>query len=121
MDWTVQEVFKGIDFTNVWNLEELFVQAGITNKVFFMCTQVNGCMCGLKVKGISCCKRWVFQTDNPSLDGMLSQLQCGQKHRRINPFGKAPLKDTGKYPDPLGKLFVLSLMLRWSKDRDWVV
>ena len=86
-----------------------------------MCTQVNGCMCGLKVKGISCCKRWVFQTDNPSLAGMLSQLQCGKKHHSIKPLGKAPLKNTGKYPAPLGKLFVLSLMLRWSKDRHWVV
>ena len=86
-----------------------------------MCTPVNGCMCGLKIKGLPCCKRWVFQTDNPSLNGMLSKLQCGQKHQRIDPLGKAPLKDTGRYPEPLGKLFVLSLMLRWSKARDWVV
>ena len=34
---TVQEVFKGIDFTDVWNLDDLFVKAGVTNKVFFIC------------------------------------------------------------------------------------
>ena len=75
-----------------------------------MCTQVNGCMCGLKVKGISCCKRWVFQTDNPSLGGMLSQMQCRNEHERINPLGRQ-LTATGKYPVVLEKLFVVALML----------
>ena len=33
----VHEVFKHIDFTNVWNLDDLFAQAGVTQKVFFIC------------------------------------------------------------------------------------
>ena len=53
---TVQEVFKGIDFTDVWNLDELFVKASVTNKVFFICgyhihgtvaTVYDGKFCGL--------------------------------------------------------------------------
>ena len=33
----VHEVFKHIDFTKVCNLEDLFAQAGVTQKVFFIC------------------------------------------------------------------------------------
>ena len=84
-------------------------------------TTVNSCMVGMKVKGSPCCKRWVFQTDNPSLAGMLSQLQCKGQHPTIRYFGKGNLGSTGTYPGAFGKLFVLALMLRWDSDREWVV
>ena len=59
---TVQEVFKGVDFTNVWNLEELFVQAGITNKVFFICGfHIHG-TCATVHEGKFCGLDWYAQT-----------------------------------------------------------
>ena len=78
-------------------------------------------MVGMKIKGSPCCKRWVFQTDNPSLAGMLSQLQCKSEHKTIRYFGKAKLASTGMYPAAFGKLFVLAIMLRWTNDREWVI
>ena len=72
-------------------------------------------------------QRWLLiQTDNPSLAGMLSQLYCDRDHpasRTMAEQGRAAvnLTATETYPLGLGKLMVLALMLRWEKQRDWIV
>ena len=97
-----------------------------------MIQTVTGCICGMRLRERTCkryilsCKGWKFQTDNPSLAGMLRQLHCSHDHPAANTLAAygtdaVYLKDTGVYREGLAKLMVLSLMLKWRVSRTWVV
>ena len=82
---------------------------------------VNACVCGLRLKGVPSCKRWSIQTDNPSLAGVLAHLHCNGDHDKVKSIGSSVLRATGRYPRSFGRLFVMALMLKWYKRRDWAV
>ena len=86
-----------------------------------MIVGVNGCVCGLRIKGVPSCKRWSIQTDNPSLAGVLAHLRCDGGHDKVKSIGGKTLQATGRYPRSFGRLFVMALMLKWYKRRDWAV
>ena len=86
-----------------------------------MLAGVNGCLCGLRVGDLPSCKKWMFQTGNPSLAGMLSHWHCDKDHECAPSLGGDVLAATGRYPRTLGRLVVLSLMLKWYPGREWTL
>ena len=94
---------------------------------------VYGCIVGQRLRGSKSgkqwpvCKAWVMQTDHPGLAGMLAQFSCPGDHqfcatlveRRSEDL--ASLSATASYPQALAYFFLLSLTLRWTKQRDSIV
>ena len=58
----VEEVFHGIDFKDIWNLEDLFIQADIVEATYFICGfHVHGA-CATVHGGKFCALDWYAQT-----------------------------------------------------------